>query len=244
MRVSHRRRLACFCALGVVLAGALRAAADEPEPVPRVEVDDPVHDFGTVEQGTVVEHVFKLRNTGRAALRVDHVKGTCACTVGVATGEAIVPGDEAWVTVQLDTGRLAGHTTKTATIYTNDPATPTVPVTLTGAVLVDVVVRPTPLYFGHVARGTVVRRELAIASGRPGGVAAIVGVDTGDPHLKASIEPAADGTGQRVVVELSAADLPPGRFNDELVLHTTSERQPTVPVKVFGTIDADLADHG
>lgn len=242
MRVSHRRRLACFYALGVVLACALRAAADEP--VPHVEIDDPVHDFGTVEQGAVVEHVFKLRNTGHAALRIDHVKGTCACTVGVATGEAIVPFDEAWVTVQLDTGRLAGHTTKTATVYTNDPATPTVTVTLTGSVLVDVVVRPTPLYFGHVTRGTVVRRELAIASGRPGGVAAIVGVDTGDPHVKASIEPAADGAGQRVVVELSAADLPPGRFNDELVLHTTSERQPTVAVKVFGTIDADVADHG
>lgn len=229
------RRLARFWIGAATLAlAASRVAADEP--VPRAVVDAPVHDFGSVEQGVPVEHVFRVRNTGKAALRVEHVKGTCACTVGVATGEAIAPGDEAWVTVRLDTARLAGRTTKTATVYTNDPATPTLPVTLTGEVLTDVVVRPSPLYFGHVPRGTTARRDIAILPGRPGGTASVVSVEPSSSRLRAWIEPAADGNGQRVVVELGS-EAAAGRFSDELVLHTTSDRQPTVTARVLGTID-------
>jgi hypothetical protein len=167
---------------------------------------------------------------------VDHVKSTCACTVGVATGEAIAPGDEAWVTVRLDTERLAGRTTKTATVYTNDPAAPTLPVTLTGQVLTDLVVHPTPLYLGHVRQGLVVRRELTVEPGRPGGVASVVGVEAASPRLKAWIEPATSGVGQRVVVELDAS-ASSGRFSDDLVLKTSSSSQPTLTVKVLGTID-------
>src|SRR5258706_2523210 len=187
MRVTHPRRLACVWVLAALTLGASRAPAVEPAPA--VAVDAAVHDFGAVEQGAAVEHVFRLRNTGTGALRVDHVKGTCACTVGVATGEPIAPGDEAWVTVRLDTARLAGRTTKTATVYTNDPVAPTVAVTLTGEVLTDLVVRPTPLYLGHLPHGVVVRRELVVEPGRPGGVATVVGVEAASPRLKPWLRP-------------------------------------------------------
>jgi hypothetical protein len=228
MRVTHPRRLACL------VLGAALGAARADDTVPRARVDAPVHDFGAVEQGTPVVHVFRVRNAGTAALRVDHVKGTCACTVGVASGEPIAPGDEAWVTVELDTSRMAGRTTKTVTIYTDDPTTPTVPVTLTGEVLTDLVVRPTPLYVGHVRRGTVVRRELAVAPGRPGGSALVASVAPSSPHLRAWLETPEHG-GQRVVIEIEAAA--PGRLSDTVVLRTTSERQPTLTVKVLGTVD-------
>jgi hypothetical protein len=228
------RRLVRFWIAGALMLSAARVAAVDP--APHAVVDVPVHDFGAVEQGTAVEHVFRVRNAGTAPLRVDHVKGTCACTVGVATGEAIAPGEEAWVTLRLETDKLAGRTTKTATVYTNDPATPTVPVTLTGNVLADVVLRPVPLYFGHVRRGTPVRREIVVAPGRPGGTASVVSIEPTSARLRAWLEPATDGAGQRVVVELDA-DASTGRFSDELVLRTTSERQPTVTAKVLGTVD-------
>jgi hypothetical protein len=212
-----------------ILLGACGAFADDG--APKVSIAAPVHDFGTVERGVAVDHVFRLKNVGTAPLRVDHVKGTCACTVGVATGEAIAAGEEAWVTMRLDTAELAGRTTKTATVYTNDPVVPAVPVTLTGEVLADLVVRPSAVYVG------LVRRELAVAPGRPGGTAAVASVDVASPRVRAWIEPALDGTaGQRVVVEVDAKAAA-GRFTDELVLRTTSASQPTMTVKVFGTIE-------
>jgi hypothetical protein len=236
MRMTHHRRLVCVWGLTLLLA-PLPAPADEG--VPRAVVDVPVYDFGTVEQGAIVEHVFRVRNTGTGALRVDHVKGTCACTVGAATGEAIAPGGEAWVTMRLETDRLAGRTTKTATVYTNDPAAPTLPVTLTGQVLSDLVVRPTPLYLGRVRPGDVVRRELVVASGRVGGTATVVAVETASPRIRAWIEASPAGDGQRVVVEVNGT-ASTGRFSDELILRTTSPGQPALTVKVLGTIDPDL----
>ena len=233
MRMTHPRRLACVWALGVLLAPDRLPAEDG---APRAVADAPVHDFGTVEQGTAVEHVFRIRNTGTGVMRVDHVKGTCACTVGTATGEGISPGGEAWVTMRLETDRLAGRTTKTATVYTNDPATPALPVTLTGHVLTDLVVRPTPVYVGHVRQGEVVRREINVAAGRVGGTASVVAVETMSPRIKAWLEPAVGFDGQRVVVEVDGR-ASAGRFSDDVVLKTTSARQPAMTVKVLGTID-------
>ena len=232
--MTHPRRLVCVWLLGALLAPA-RSHGDEA--VPRAVVDVPVHDFGAVEQGAIVEHVFRVRNVGKGWLRVDHVKGTCACTVGAATGEAIAPGGEAWVTMRLETDRLAGRTTKTATVYTNDPASPTLPVTLTGQVLSDLVARPTPLYLGRVRSGEVVRREIAVSSGRVGGSATVVGVETTSPRIRAWVEAAPGGDGQRVVVEVDTR-ASTGRFSDELVLRTTSSLQPAMTVKVLGTIES------
>jgi hypothetical protein len=235
MRMAHPRRLVCFMALALLLPVPARAA-DQPH----VVIDDPVHDFGAVEQGEVVEHHFRLRNTGSTPLRVDHVKGTCACTVGVATGEAISPGDSTSVVVRLDTARLAGRTTKAVTVYTDDPAEPTALLTLTGEVLTDLVVTPTPLYLGHVRRGAVVRRALAVVAGRPGATARVQSVETTNPHLRAWIDTSGDDPGQKVEVELDA-NMPLGRFNGDLVLHTTSDRQRVLTVQILGTIEGDLA---
>jgi hypothetical protein len=237
MRVTHPRRPSRVCAALALALSTTALGADGG--APRVVADAPVYDFGTVEQGDVVEHVFRLRNTGAGALRVDHVKGTCACTVGVATGEPILPGDEAWVTVRLDTTRLAGRTTKAVAVYTNDPASPTVGVTLTGEVLTDLVVTPPVVYFGRVRRGGTTRREVTLVPGRRNGTAAAVTVDSPDPHVRASLAPA-DGGGQRLSVELDA-DMPLGHFDDELTLRTTSARRPTLAVPVIGTVEGDIA---
>ena len=56
------------------------------------------------------------------------------------------------------------------------------------------------------------------------------------PRLKAWVEPAATGPGQRIVVEVDASTST-GRFSDDVVLKTSSTAQPTLTVKVLGTID-------
>src|SRR5207302_11381425 len=100
----------------------LFAAGARADVGPRLAIDQPVFDFGTVERGTRVDHTFGLVNRGDAELRIEHVKSSCSCTVAVLSERVVPPGGEARVAVALDTGRLAGRTTKTITVYTNDPA--------------------------------------------------------------------------------------------------------------------------
>lgn len=205
----------------------------------RLEVESAVFDFGAVDQGQSVEHAFRLHNVGDAPLRVLDVKSTCGCTAGVVAGDEVPPGGDGWVTVRLDTARLAGPISKVVTIYTDDAATPVAGLTLTGQVLADLVVSPTHLYLGRIRRGEPVRQEIHVLSGRPGTAYAVAWAEETSPLLTATVEPLAEGEGQRVVVELPA-DLPLGRVNDRILLHTTSPSVPTLIVPVFGSVEGDV----
>lgn len=207
---------------------------------PRVVIEAPVHDFGTVEEGASVEHVFRLRNDGTDWLRVDQVKGTCGCTVGAAAGTLVAPGQETTVLVTLDTRRLAGRTTKTVTVYTNDPVTPRLGLTVTGEVFTDLVIAPQPLYLGRLRRGERVRREVRVIPGRPGGTAQVVLVEQTPPSLRVLIEPGETPGEQKLVVDV-VGDLPLGRFNDEVVLRTTSASRPVVKLPVMANVQGDVA---
>src|SRR6185436_4538322 len=77
---------------------------------PHLALEAPVFDFGTVERGTPVDHVFRLPNKGTAELHVDHVKSSCGCTVAVLSERVVPPGGEARVAVTLDTAALSGRT--------------------------------------------------------------------------------------------------------------------------------------
>ncbi|SDH07200.1 Protein of unknown function [Psychroflexus sediminis] len=62
------------------------------EVFPVMEFDEAMHDFGTVEEGEVVEHTFVFTNTGDAPLIVSDANASCGCTVPTWTEGAIAPG--------------------------------------------------------------------------------------------------------------------------------------------------------
>jgi len=209
---------------------------------PKVAIVRPVFDFGIVERGTPVEHVFKVQNHGTAPLRIQHVKGTCACTASAVTGREIGPGDETSVTVRLDTGEIAGTTTKTITVYTDDPVTPTFGLALRGEVRSDLVVDPALLYVGTVSRGRASERVVTVRPGRPGGRDRVTRVDA-PPFVEARLGPGENGEGQALRVRLRA-NAPVGRFHHELTLHTTSDTQRSIVLPVFGVIRGPDLDAG
>jgi hypothetical protein len=215
------------------------AAARAEESSPRLGVEGAVFDFGTVERGMRVEHTFGLPNRGSGDLRIDHVKSSCGCTVAVVSEQIVPPGGEARVAVSLDTAGLAGRTTKTVTLYTNDPELPALGLSLVGMVAADLVIAPKPLYLGHLRRAAVVRREVLITPGREGAAYTVERVEHTNPAVRARLEPRGDGPGQRLVIELDR-DMPLGRFNETLTLRTTSPREPVMTLPVFGSVEGDV----
>ena len=51
-------------------------AATNPSGAPQITVDEPVHDFGGIKASDTAEHVFKIRNTGDADLKIERVEKT------------------------------------------------------------------------------------------------------------------------------------------------------------------------
>lgn len=77
------------------------------------------HDFGTIEQGTPQETVFKFTNTGDAPLIITDAKASCGCTVPQWPKDTpIAPGEEGELTVKFN-GSGQNQVTKTITVKAN-----------------------------------------------------------------------------------------------------------------------------
>lgn len=88
---------------------------------PAINFEENMFDFGTIDQGTNVEHLFKFKNTGTAPLMIVNAKSSCGCTVPEWTKEAIAPGDEGQLLVKFN-GSGQNQVSKTITLTTNTEA--------------------------------------------------------------------------------------------------------------------------
>ncbi|MGO3183488.1 MAG: DUF1573 domain-containing protein [Aequorivita sp.] len=97
------------------------AAADrdaESGKFPVMTFEEGQFDFGTIDQGTNVEHVFKFKNTGDAPLMIVNAKSSCGCTVPEYTKESVAPGDSGEMLVKFN-GSGQNQVSKTVTISAN-----------------------------------------------------------------------------------------------------------------------------
>ncbi len=88
---------------------------------PVISFEEKQYDFGTIDQGTHVEHLFKFKNTGEAPLMIVNAKSSCGCTVPEWTKEAIAPGEDGQLLVKFN-GSGQNQVSKTVTLTTNTKA--------------------------------------------------------------------------------------------------------------------------
>ena len=123
-------------------------------PQSKVSSDGKTFDWGSVFQGEIVTHDFKISNPGLTPLIIEDVKPACGCTKGDWT-KTIAPGGTGKVSLSIRTVRLAaGKTRKTADVITK--AQEKMTLVMEGEVEVAVVQDPLPA-----------KRELIKVSGVP-----------------------------------------------------------------------------
>lgn len=66
-------------------------------------VDKAVHKFPKTQEGAVLEHVFRVKNTGDAPLIISDYKVACSCTSVDLPKAPILPGSEYQLKVRFDT---------------------------------------------------------------------------------------------------------------------------------------------
>ncbi|MEM6720692.1 MAG: DUF1573 domain-containing protein [Bacteroidota bacterium] len=82
--------------------------------------DKTEHDFGTINEGDIVETVFKFENTGNAPLLISQIKGSCGCTVpNDWPKEPIAPGASGQFTVKFNSTGKPNLKTNTVTVTAN-----------------------------------------------------------------------------------------------------------------------------
>ncbi len=100
---------------------ATPAVSDEkPEgPLPLAVYETTDHDFGTINEGQKVVHVYKIKNTGEAPLIIQSAQPSCGCTVPDWSKDPIPVGGSGFVRAEFDSNGKPGINNKTITVTAN-----------------------------------------------------------------------------------------------------------------------------
>jgi len=206
--------------------------AQSPDTTPTISVKDAVYSFDTMLEGEKVVHTFVVENTGGSPLKIGEIKSTCGCTSTEYTEGEIAPGDRGEVTLQLDTKGYGGkEITKSATVYSNDPKSKGVELTMVGKVAVFADVSPKTIkLFG--APGEEIRAVVEIVPSKDYPFRIVGKPETGKDFYRCTIE---EKNGKYVLTaeNLTTKD---GIYLDTVVLKTDYPEKPEIKISVFGNI--------
>lgn len=103
--------------------GAAPAPAAPAGPSTAVEWNEKEFDYGVIEQGEKVTHVYKFKNAGDEPLIISNAKGSCGCTVPQWPKDPVMPGESGEIKVVFDSKGKSGKQSKRVTINANtEPA--------------------------------------------------------------------------------------------------------------------------
>lgn len=228
------------------LITAATPTAEELAASPRVEFEEKEHDFGDVWQGDSVEHIFGFRNAGTDVLRITNVLASCGCTAVLVSENEIVSGATGTVKVRLNTAGKRQRTESTVSVYTNDYLNPVVVLRVKANVRVAFEVLPSQAYFGLVSKGSSLTRDIRInAVDDP--AFEIRDATCSNPRIHfdlKTLEPEqgnVEGISYMLKISLDIEGAKYGQeIMDNVVLHTTSKKHPTVEIPVQATVVGDV----
>ena len=238
--------LAAFFAI-VMAVSAIAAQGDQPVKnaqnapsppnQPKIQVLQPVYDFGSVLSGPPVEHTFKVKNTGGGELVIDHVQTSCGCTAAEPSKNRLKPGEEAEIAVSFDTRFQKGRAERTITVFSNDPRTPDLAMTMKGELRVDVDANPSEVYFSKVRLGTEETRQVTVTYVGKGKGFKVEKISNSNPNIKVA-QAALKNSKPGVLLSVTRLkSMPVGPFDDSI--EVTTNLQP-IAVHVSGRVVGDI----
>lgn len=99
-----------------------------------LKVVEPVFEFGLVQRGAKVEHIFIVQNTGNVKREILKVDSRCDCTVADVSSKEIQAGEESRIQLVLETAGMSGAVSRSVDVETDDPLLPRFQLTMKGEV--------------------------------------------------------------------------------------------------------------
>jgi hypothetical protein len=136
------------------------------------------------------------------------------------------------ITVTLDKSAPAGYLRDEITLFTNDPSSPRIPVSVTANVQSVVSVAPAVVNLGRVKPGQEVKKIVLVKASKPFKVTGVKGMK---PELSATNAFEDAKTFHNLTVTLKAPTQP-GPYNATLEIATDIENEPPAKLVTFATI--------
>jgi hypothetical protein len=202
---------------------------------PRLAIEQPAFDFGQIQEGENVSHIFHFSNQGEAPLLIQRVRSSCGCTGALLSAKKIPPGKTGEVRITFRSSGMRGKVVKWVYLYSNDPVETMARFQIRGTVLPEIDVQPARLRLPQIRSGHPEQAEITLTNG--GRQAIFLS------HLKTS--------STTIVAKLSASRLAPGEtarltvtvtmpadkkhLSGYVLLSTSSPRTPKLRIPVYGS---------
>lgn len=85
----------------------------------KVAFEEAIFDFGTIEEGKVVERIYAFKNEGKSPIILSQVSASCGCTTPSFTQTPVLPGQTGEIKVVFDSNGQVGKQQKIVTVVSN-----------------------------------------------------------------------------------------------------------------------------
>ncbi len=226
-----RHTFYCFLSALFMIAGMVPAASAQLEVMQGNDIS-----FGTIYQtGAMVHKVITVKNVGSDSVKIGNVSTSCGCTAAIVATKALAPGQETDIRIQFNPAGYIGGVTKYIYITSSYKKSPLMTVRMTGNVAYAL--QPTPRYvqFNNEHPGKLDSTEISLSN------------TTSEPLRITKIELPS----KEITYKLSKEILKPGEFanldlyldpkhskdiDGYITIHTTSDKQPQLQIRIFAGI--------
>lgn len=231
----------CLAAIPALASDTTDTPTQAEGPQPKAVTVKPVQNLGVLPKGETGSADFEIRNEGDAELVIHEVRPACGCTIA-SFDKTIAPGKAGKVHAELDSTNLHGPTQKTVTVFTNDPATPTLTLTIQADVKPFLSAVPGYARFNFVRLeqdGTVTQTLWA----EDGNDFQVLEVQSPYPYMQVGFREAGEnerdenGKGRQWKVDITLKrDAPVGALSDYVTIVTNHPKQRYVKLPVSGFV--------
>lgn len=224
--------------LGALVPALALPAADG---TPRAAIVEPIVDVGQVVRGEDFSATFEIQNTGTAPLEITEVRPTCGCTV-TEYDETIAPGETGRIRATVDTESILGPNSKGITMFTNDPQSPRLQLTVKSNVRPFLYLDPGYARFTQLVQSGGAQTISQTLWAEDFEDLKVVSVESANPHIQVAYREARDGereasgVGRQWRIDITLSDdSPVGPLSDRVVVTTNHPRQRVtdIPVSAF-----------
>lgn len=210
----------------------------------KIELETDDFEMGLISYEGVSKREMKIYNRGSTNLEISQVRTTCNCTVGTMRNKVIPPGETGILEIRVDPSRIPGfYTTKTLTLYTNDPVNPHPTIDVTTHVEAEAEFSPNEFRLGSLSRGEgaemiahvrqIHETRLEISS---------VSISPESPYFTADFEevPESDwrtpGKKEYVITARILPGAPPDEYLRVIRVRSNLKYQPDISLRIHATI--------
>lgn len=236
MKMKNTLSLVAFLIFGFMFSYGCTPVKQTAANTSSLHLDNDSYNFGNIPRGQTVSHDFVFINNGSEKLVILKVQPTCSCTVAITSSKELLPGAKGAIKVTFDSAGYLGPITKKITVFDNDPAQPSLTLTISGQVVTDIMISKPALFFGSIKKGRQRQQSADIFISNPS--VKITAVTSTKPYVQVST--ASQSVSQETINVSVLPDAGYGPLDTSILVFSSSKEQPVVQIPVIGNIVGDI----